>query len=456
MRATPVVVVAVVLASACGGGNPTERVSGSTATPPQDPPANPPAQNPAQPPAAPTLRSVKLTVAGGKGSISIRASAGLSPISKSCDSTCTIDVDDASEVSVATDPAEGFLFAGYGGACGDMSCDVVVHGDAEITASFSRAPDVDRPRFDVEVVTHVAGGTASVSALGEDGSISGISVDDDGSWIFVRRNGSVSRIAGPSGKLVLIAATEGGHFVGTIRDAAGGPDHAFVDGSDIGTLGGAESAATAVNGSGLVVGTSSTANGEHHAFAWSGGTMIDLAPRTGKRESRAFAVDDLQRISVIACDGVNRSDGCRVLRIDRDGVADLGTPPEFDPKSPNGNGVGVNLWIGGRAQLVEPLLTRSAWPSINVLAGSGQPRWRLAGVNDAGDAVGEICVRITEDCELAGALFFRKGTAVEIGSLTDSPVHVHWARAINGRGQILADTGYGPSADYLLLTPRRP
>ena len=62
----------------------------------------------------------------------------------------------------------------------------------------------------------------------------------------------------------------------------GGPAHAFLwqDGvmRDLGTLGGAYSRPTDINGLGQVVGQSTTAEGRWHPFLWSGGTMTDLHP----------------------------------------------------------------------------------------------------------------------------------------------------------------------------------
>jgi len=346
-----------------------------------------------------------------------------------------------------------------------MTCDLLVEGDAEIVAGFAPAPAVEEPRYDVEVITHVAGGDTIPSALGQDGSISGNTCDQDGCWIFVRRDGSVSRIPVPAGKLVSIDATEAGHFAGEIHDAAGGPPHAFVDGNDIGTLGGSSSVARALNRAGVVVGESLTASGEVHAFSWSGGQMEDLGPRTGKRESTPFTVDDLGTITVLACDRLGAHDGCRTIRLGANGNSDLGIAPGFVPVavSASGNAVGFaagifgwSVSVGGRLEALEPLLTRSAWPSVQAAAGSDGPGSVLTGVNGAGDAVGEISVRIDEDRETASAIFVRKGTVVELDKLVDSTIHVHWALAMNERGQILANSAYGPVAEYLLLTPRRP
>jgi len=62
---------------------------------------------------------------------------------------------------------------------------------------------------------------------------------------------------------------------------------------DLGTLGGAESVALAVNASGQVVGYSTTAGGRSHAFSWTAaGGMIDLGTMAGHDSSVASQVND--------------------------------------------------------------------------------------------------------------------------------------------------------------------
>ena len=50
---------------------------------------------------------------------------------------------------------------------------------------------------------------------------------------------------------------------------------------DLGTLGGTFSDARAINERGQVVGESTTASGEEHAFLWQDGTMSDLGTLSG-------------------------------------------------------------------------------------------------------------------------------------------------------------------------------
>ena len=74
---------------------------------------------------------------------------------------------------------------------------------------------------------------------------------------------------------------------------ANGPSGDGVEIRDLGTLGGAESAAVEMNGRGQVVGWSITDHGTTHGFLWANGKMSDLPPTGGFQDvSGAVAVAD--------------------------------------------------------------------------------------------------------------------------------------------------------------------
>jgi probable HAF family extracellular repeat protein len=61
---------------------------------------------------------------------------------------------------------------------------------------------------------------------------------------------------------------------------------------DLGTLGGDNGSANAVNGAGVVAGTADLADGTHRGFIWADGRMHDLPPVNGRPCSFSTSVND--------------------------------------------------------------------------------------------------------------------------------------------------------------------
>jgi probable HAF family extracellular repeat protein len=86
----------------------------------------------------------------------------------------------------------------------------------------------------------------------------------------------------------------------------GALQHAFVwtnatGMQPLGTLGGSQSVATAVNDAGVIVGRSTTSTGQMHAFAWKDGVMMDLGTLPGHTMSEAFAINARGEIVGTSC-----------------------------------------------------------------------------------------------------------------------------------------------------------
>ena len=94
--------------------------------------------------------------------------------------------------------------------------------------------------------------------------------------------------------------------------------------ADLGTLGGASSAATAVNDKGQVVGWAQTKAGVEHAFLWQSGRMQDLGLLPGTAGSVAIAINGRGQVVGISGDGVQVTTSRRAFVWEAGAMTDLG------------------------------------------------------------------------------------------------------------------------------------
>ena len=171
---------------------------------------------------------------------------------------------------------------------------------------------------------------------------------------------------------------------------------------DLGTLGGTLASASAINGTGWIVGWSTTKRGVRHAFLWRNGRMSDLGTLPGYPNSSASAVND--RGQVVGLAYVKTASGRPVQRA-------------------------AFLWQKGRMR------------SLGVLRG-GRASEAVA-LNELGQIVGrsESGTRNKESGALAWhAVLWQNGTTTDLGALPAFPESR--ALDVNERGQVVGEVIY--------------
>jgi probable HAF family extracellular repeat protein len=139
--------------------------------------------------------------------------------------------------------------------------------------------------------------------------------------------GQVRFLATPIGKgTTALGINAYGDVVGSVVTPAGKRAFLWSDGTLqlLGTLGGANSGATAISDRREVVGEAETPSGETHAFLWRHGAMQDLGALPGHRNSFAAAVDNFGRVVGTSYVG-DTSSAHRAFLHDGWSMIDLGT-----------------------------------------------------------------------------------------------------------------------------------
>ncbi|MGO9241298.1 MAG: HAF repeat-containing protein [Bryobacteraceae bacterium] len=201
--------------------------------------------------------------------------------------------------------------------------------------------------------------------------------------------------------------------------------------TDLGTLGGDSSQATAINASGQIAGYSVRADGFTHAFLYSNGVMTDLGTLGGSASwasgiNSSGAVVGWSYIGAVYSHAFLYSGGS---------MTDLGSLGLFlDSYATGINDSGVVVGTVGNGDSC--LYSKGRITSLNLPPGG---TWsQAAGINDSGQVVGQMGAAN----DATHAFLYSNGVLTDLGTLPGGAGSA--ATAINNSGQV---AGYSSAAD---------
>jgi len=314
----------------------------------------------------------------------------------------------------------------------------------------------DAPRYDVlQIPAPEDGAPVAINA----GRVLGNSAAG-GPWIY---DGALRYLLpGDARGTVAQGFNSAGEVVGYLT--RGGARRAFVLSggalTEVGTLGGDDSAATVVNDAGLVAGESTVSDGSHHAFVYRG-AIRDIGSLGGD-ETLPFALGPTGLVTgqsqllapVFTAHAFvwNPAGGA---------MADLGT---LGGRYSRGQTIDSKGFVAGFSTLVPSDEKVHAFASdgltmVDLGSSPGLPWSAVTGRNTAGTMVGNIYDVPTPSATVfeIHAFVYARGAMLDLNRLAHgSPAVLRTALGIDDAGRILCTDGQvgAPRAHGLLLTPR--
>lgn len=223
--------------------------------------------------------------------------------------------------------------------------------------------------------------------------------------------------------------------------------------TDLGTLGGASSAAEAISPAGHVAGWSTTADGERHGFLFEEGAMLDLGTLVGGTHSRAMGVN---RHGQVAGDGGLNGFGPMFREFPNaflwqdgilQGLGALHNPSSFNERHGTSLAGDINnlAQIVGWSKSIRGLDHAYVWENGVMRDISTDPAdfsvSRAFGINSSGQVVGEFSpdARLPEHLRGPRAVFWQDGVMQDLGILPGHSSSV--ALDINEDAQVVGWSG---------------
>ena len=222
-----------------------------------------------------------------------------------------------------------------------------------------------------------------------------------------------------------------GQVVGEANTASG-TDHAFVYSggvlTDLGTLGGQNSVAYGINGAGQIVGNAAAPGGATHAFIYSSGAMTDLGT-LGSTYSSAWDVNSSSQVTGYSY----TADGDAHAFLYSGGtMSDLGTlggaTSVANGVNASGQVAGYSLTSGGIAHAF--LDSGGTMTDLGTLGGTTSTG---VGINDAGQVVGAAA---TAGNAASHAFLYSGGSMTDLGTLGGANSQAY---SVNAAGQVVGE-----------------
>jgi probable HAF family extracellular repeat protein len=251
-----------------------------------------------------------------------------------------------------------------------------------------------------------------------------------------------------------------GQAVGTITPSSGGSAGAVLwngtTPTDLGTLGGPNGWANAINSSGQVAGYSQTASGAQHATLWNGTTITDLGT-LGGTVSSAYGINGVGQ--VVGGANITGDTAQHAALWNGTTIADLGTLGGANSVASSINNAGQvvgSSYIAGNAAVHAALWNRTTITDLGTLGGTQS---YANSINNSGQVVGASNIAGSSSALYVATVWLGGGKIINLNSaLTQAlgpDVSLTEATAINDSGWIVAD-GRNSLTDnqyVYLLTP---